>query len=119
MMRITDARISRLINRHERMIMSKLTPPAPQNMKRRLMFFLEHPDYPGAAAAIQQAKRDIQYGKRVGRSKDRSKLSAIVGMIKTAGSGIRSLLGRRDTNRLYGKGSGRGKPTIQKTVPNA
>lgn len=30
--------------------MSKLTPPAPQNMKRRTRFMLEHPKHPKAKA---------------------------------------------------------------------
>ena len=39
--------------------MSKLTPPAMQNLDKRLRFFLDHPEYPGAKAGIQQCRRHM------------------------------------------------------------
>ena len=35
----------------------KLTPPAPQNLSRRLRFFINHPEYPNASAEIQTCRR--------------------------------------------------------------
>ena len=37
--------------------MSKITPPAPQNLSRRLKFFLDHPEYKNAASEIQTCRR--------------------------------------------------------------
>lgn len=39
--------------------MSKLTPPAPQNLNRRLQFFIDNPSYPGAGEKIQTCRRLI------------------------------------------------------------
>lgn len=60
--------------------MTKLTPPAPQHKKRRIAFFLAHPEHPGAketfdrvnADIIEEAQRDHANPKNwVGFGKDR------------------------------------------------
>jgi hypothetical protein len=36
--------------------MSKLTPPAMQNLDRRTRFFIEHPEYPNASKQLQTCR---------------------------------------------------------------
>jgi hypothetical protein len=41
----------------------KLTPPAPQHPTRRLKFFLEHPEWKGAAYWTQRLREELSYKK--------------------------------------------------------
>jgi len=39
--------------------MAKLSPPSPQNPKKRTMFFLAHPNHPRAAAWMAQVQNKL------------------------------------------------------------
>ena len=43
----------------------KITPPAPQHPMRRLKFFMEHPDWPGARGWIDRLNAQMILSKRV------------------------------------------------------
>lgn len=65
----------------------KLTPPAPQNMKRRLKFFIKHPDYKNSEREIMVILEKI---KQHAISTSSSAEEAEQRMLKLSKSGLRN-----------------------------